>query len=40
MLAEGELDAVLHPDIIEPIVKKDPACGAPERKKRRMEIII
>jgi len=27
MLAEGELDAVLHPDIIEPIVQKDPRVG-------------
>jgi 4,5-dihydroxyphthalate decarboxylase len=27
MLAEGELDALLHPDIIEPIVKKDPRVG-------------
>lgn len=27
MLAEGELDAVLHPDIIDPIVKKDPRVG-------------
>jgi 4,5-dihydroxyphthalate decarboxylase len=24
MLAEGELDAVLHPDLIKPLVKKDP----------------
>lgn len=27
MLAEGELDAVLHPDIIDPIVNKDPRVG-------------
>jgi 4,5-dihydroxyphthalate decarboxylase len=27
MLAEGELDAVLHPDIIEPVVQKDPRVG-------------
>lgn len=27
MLAEGELDALLHPDIIEPIVRKDPRVG-------------
>jgi 4,5-dihydroxyphthalate decarboxylase len=27
MLAEGELDAVLHPDIIEPILRKDPRVG-------------
>lgn len=27
MLAEGELDAVLHPDIIEPIIRKDPRVG-------------
>jgi 4,5-dihydroxyphthalate decarboxylase len=27
MLAEGELDALLHPDIIEPIVNKDPRVG-------------
>lgn len=27
MLAEGELDAVLHPDIIDPIVRKDPRVG-------------
>jgi 4,5-dihydroxyphthalate decarboxylase len=27
MLAAGELDAVLHPDIIEPIVRKDPRVG-------------
>lgn len=27
MLAEGELDAVLHPDIIEPILQKDPRVG-------------
>ncbi|HEY6630343.1 MAG TPA: PhnD/SsuA/transferrin family substrate-binding protein [Rhizobiaceae bacterium] len=27
MLAEGELDAVLHPDIIEPIMKRDPRVG-------------
>lgn len=27
MLAEGELDAVLHPDIIAPIIRKDPRVG-------------
>lgn len=27
MLADGELDALLHPDIIEPIVNKDPRVG-------------
>jgi 4,5-dihydroxyphthalate decarboxylase len=27
MLADGELDAVLHPDIIDPIVNKDPRVG-------------
>lgn len=27
MLAEGELDAVLHPDIIDPILNKDPRVG-------------
>ncbi|MBD3761010.1 ABC transporter substrate-binding protein [Rhizorhabdus sp.] len=27
MLADGELDALLHPDIIEPIVNKDPKVG-------------
>jgi 4,5-dihydroxyphthalate decarboxylase len=27
MLAEGELDALLHPDIIDPIVNKDPRVG-------------
>ncbi len=27
MLVSGELDAVLHPDLIEPIVKKDPNVG-------------
>lgn len=27
MLAEGELDAVLHPDIIDPILDKDPRVG-------------
>ena len=27
MLAEGELDAVLHPDIIDPIIRKDPRVG-------------
>ncbi|MCS0497256.1 ABC transporter substrate-binding protein [Ancylobacter sp. MQZ15Z-1] len=27
MLAEGELDAVLHPDIIDPIVQRDPRVG-------------
>lgn len=27
MLAEGELDALLHPDIIEPILNKDPRVG-------------
>jgi 4,5-dihydroxyphthalate decarboxylase len=27
MLAEGELDALIHPDIIEPILKKDPRVG-------------
>jgi len=27
MLAEGEIDALLHPDIIEPIVKRDPRVG-------------
>ncbi|MFK8252309.1 ABC transporter substrate-binding protein [Ancylobacter terrae] len=27
MLAEGELDAVLHPDIIDPILRKDPRVG-------------
>ncbi len=27
MLAEGELDAVLHPDIIDPIINKDPRVG-------------
>ena len=27
MLAEGELDALLHPDIIDPIVDKDPRVG-------------
>jgi 4,5-dihydroxyphthalate decarboxylase len=27
MLAEGELDAVLHPDLIKPLVNKDPRVG-------------
>lgn len=27
MLAEGELDALLHPDIIEPVLNKDPRVG-------------
>jgi 4,5-dihydroxyphthalate decarboxylase len=27
MLAEGELDALLHPDIIDPIVNRDPRVG-------------
>ena len=27
MLAEGELDAVLHPDLIRPLVEKDPRVG-------------
>lgn len=27
MLAEGELDAVLHPDLIKPLVRKDPRVG-------------
>jgi 4,5-dihydroxyphthalate decarboxylase len=27
MLAEGELDAVIHPDIIDPILEKDPRVG-------------
>jgi len=27
MLADGELDALIHPDIIEPILKKDPRVG-------------
>ena len=27
MLAEGELDAVLHPDLIKPLVEKDPRVG-------------
>ncbi|MQA66760.1 MAG: ABC transporter substrate-binding protein [Alphaproteobacteria bacterium] len=27
MLAEGELDAVLHPDLIKPLVQKDPRVG-------------
>lgn len=27
MLAEGEIDALLHPDIIDPILKKDPRVG-------------
>jgi 4,5-dihydroxyphthalate decarboxylase len=27
MLAEGEIDALLHPDIIEPMLKKDPRVG-------------
>ncbi|SON53900.1 4,5-dihydroxyphthalate decarboxylase [Hartmannibacter diazotrophicus] len=27
MLAEGEIDALLHPDIIDPIIEKDPRVG-------------
>jgi 4,5-dihydroxyphthalate decarboxylase len=27
MLAEGELDAVLHPDLIRPLIEKDPRVG-------------
>jgi 4,5-dihydroxyphthalate decarboxylase len=27
MLAEGELDAVIHPDLIKPITRKDPRVG-------------
>ena len=27
MLAEGEIDALLHPDLIEPLLKKDPRVG-------------
>ena len=27
MLAEGEIDGLLHPDIIEPILSKDPRVG-------------
>ncbi len=35
MLAEGEIDALLHPDIIEPILAKDPRVGRlfPDYKK-------
>ena len=27
MLAEGELDALLHPDLIKPLIDKDPRVG-------------
>ncbi len=39
MLAEGEIDALLHPDIITPIVEKDPRVGLlfPNYKADEME---
>lgn len=38
MLAEGEIDALLHPDIIDPILKKDPRVGRlfPNYKEEEM----
>jgi 4,5-dihydroxyphthalate decarboxylase len=38
MLAEGEIDALIHPDIIEPILAKDPRVGLlfPDYKKEEM----
>lgn len=38
MLAEGEIDALLHPDIIEPILAKDPRVGLlfPDHKKEEI----
>ena len=38
MLAEGELDAVLHPDLIKPLVNKDPRVGRlfPDYKAEEM----
>jgi 4,5-dihydroxyphthalate decarboxylase len=38
MLAEGEIDALIHPDIIEPILEKDPRVGLlfPDYKKEEM----
>jgi 4,5-dihydroxyphthalate decarboxylase len=38
MLAEGELDALLHPDIIEPIVNKDPRVGRLFEETKAAEI--
>ncbi len=39
MLAEGELDAVLHPDLIQPLIDKDPRVGRlfPNFKEEEME---
>jgi 4,5-dihydroxyphthalate decarboxylase len=38
MLADGEIDALIHPDIIEPILEKDPRVGLlfPDCKKEEM----
>jgi 4,5-dihydroxyphthalate decarboxylase len=41
MLAEGELDAVLHPDLIKPLVNKDPRVGRlfPDFKDEEMRFF-
>lgn len=40
MLADGELDAVLHPDLIHPLVEKDPRVGRLFPDYRREEIAF
>ena len=40
MLAEGELDAVLHPDLIKPMVEKDPRVAGCSRTARTRRSAI